>query len=282
MLPFHYLPPPFSADSTSSSSFSSSPPCARSWPSRPASAATRSEPSSGRSRATSTASTRAVRLAHERERACSFSRPSSSPPPLPGIERRASSVGRGGGGNATRKARPRRRHSSLSTARGALLEPRLAPRDEMRRFRGPLPSERDPHLALFFPLSSRARIAFVSSFSCPLTLPPSLFTPSPPPKLAQLHRLLRRRLRPPARARECVRLEGGERERERERGRNVFFIAPLRSPLFVLPCSPLSSFPTLSAKKNETKKPPHQTPRQLLQRGDRRTLRAPRRAHGPR
>ena len=195
---------------------------------------------------------------------------------------RASSVGRGGGGNATRKARPRRRHSSLSTARGALLEPRLAPRDEMRRFRGPLPSERDPHLALFFPLSSRARIAFVSSFSCPLTLPPSLFTPSPPPKLAQLHRLLRRRLRPPARARECVRLEGGEREIERERGRNVFFIAPLRSPLFVLPCSPLSSFPTLSAKKNETKKPPHQTPRQLLQRGDRRTLRAPRRAHGPR
>jgi len=210
------LPPPFSADSTSSSSFSSSPPCARSWPSRPASAATRSEPSSGRSRATSTASTRAVRLAHERERACSFSRPSSLPPPLPGIERRASSVGRGGGGNATRKARPRRRHSSLSTARGALLEPRLAPRDEMRRFRGPLPSERDPHLALFFPLSSRARIAFVSSFSCPLTLPPSLFTPSPPPKLAQLHRLLRRRLRPPARACECVRLEGGERERERE------------------------------------------------------------------
>ena len=256
------MPPPFSADSTSSSSFSSSPPCARSWPSRPASAATRLEPSSGRSRATSTASTRAVRLAHERERACSFSRPSSSPPPLPGIERRASSVGRGGGGNATRKARPRRRHSSLSTARGALLEPRLAPRDEMRRFRGPLPSERDPHLALFFPLSSRARIAFVSSFSCPVTLPSSLFTPSPPPKLAQLHRLLRRRLRPPARARECVRLEGGERERERERERAKRFfhcsssVAAFRSSMltsFVLPNS------LCKKKRNEKTTPPNTT-----------------------
>ena len=90
-------------------------------------------------------------------------------------------------------------------------------------------------------------------------LPPSrpLFTTSPPRNLAELHRILRRRLRPPARARQCVRLEGGTGSREAKR----FLFHSFRSPLllFVAHASRLSlssPLPTLFSLK---KKPHHDT-----------------------
>ena len=79
----------------------------------------------------------------------------------------------------------------------------------------------------------------------------SFFATSPPLNLAQLHRLLRRRLRPPARARQCVSLEGGVGSRRGETFSHSFLLRPLLffslmlTSLFLLPRPTLP----LSAKK---------------------------------